>query len=263
MLSAPMQLRETFDTAAELYDRVRPGYPPELYDDIQAITGLGAGAHALEIGPGTGQATVPMAERGLRILGIELGANLAAIAARNLAPYRGCEIRVGRFEDVSTSDGPFDLIYSATAFHWLDPALRVEQCRRLLRPGGWLAVWSSYHCAGGTSQFFADAQDCYEHWDPATPPDIRLEHPDELHDDPDNISGHEGFEPAIHRRYYWEETRTTEQYLDVLRTYSGHIALPDDARAGLLTCIGTLIETRCTGTITKAYLTRLTLTQKH
>ena len=257
-----MHLRETFDSAAELYDRARPGYPSELYDDLQAITGLVAGARALEIGPGTGQASVPMARRGFRVTGIELGANLAKLAARKMAPYPGCQIRVGRFESLSAADGPFDLIYSATAFHWLDPDSRVAACRELLRPGGWLAVWSSWHCAGGSRQFFIDAQDCYEHWDPATPPGIRLTEPGELPDDPDGIAGAPGFEPAIHRRYYWEESRTTESYLDVLRTYSGHIALDDAAREGLFACLAELIESRYGGRIRKAYLTGLTLVQR-
>jgi SAM-dependent methyltransferase len=257
-----MDLRETFDSDAELYDRVRPGYPEALYDDLQAITGLGEGAQALEIGPGTGQATVPMARRGFRVTGIELGANLAAVARRNLDTFEGCEVRVGRFEDLNAREGGSDLIYSATAFHWLNPATRVADCVRLLRPGGWLVVWSSWHCAGGTGQFFIDTQDCYERWDPATPKGLRLTHPDDLPDDPDGTTGGDGFEPAIHRRYLWEQTYTTEGYLDLLLTYSGHIAMEDRAREGLLACIRDLIDSRYGGEIRKAYLTRMTLARR-
>jgi SAM-dependent methyltransferase len=57
-------LRETFDEDAERYERARPGYPAELLDDLAALTGLRAGDRVLEIGPGTGQATVPLARRG-------------------------------------------------------------------------------------------------------------------------------------------------------------------------------------------------------
>src|SRR5256885_12225749 len=75
-------LRATFDQAAELYDRARPGYPRELFDDFAELGQLRPGDRVLEIGPGTGQATVPMAERGFHITAIELGPSLAAVADR-------------------------------------------------------------------------------------------------------------------------------------------------------------------------------------
>jgi SAM-dependent methyltransferase len=74
------KLRAIFDEAALLYDEVRPGYPEELFDDIVALSGIPSGGRILEIGCGTGQATVPFARRGYRILCVELGKNLAAVA---------------------------------------------------------------------------------------------------------------------------------------------------------------------------------------
>jgi len=53
-----IQLRETFDTVAALYDRARPRYPSALFDDLADLAGIGSGARVLEIGPGTGQATL-------------------------------------------------------------------------------------------------------------------------------------------------------------------------------------------------------------
>lgn len=257
-----MELRESFDSAAELYDRVRPGYPGRLYVDLLLETGLQPGARALEIGPGTGQATKQMARAGFAVTAVELGANLAAVARRNLAQYPLCSVVVADFNRWVLPDEPFDLVYSATAFHWLDPAIRLAKCRAALRPGGWLAVWDSWHCAGGTAQFFIDAQECYERWDPATEPGIRLTDPELLPSSIAGITTGDGFEQPIHHRYYWEQEYTTEGYLDVLRTYSGHIALPDEARNGLLACIRDLIDNRYGGKITKAYLSRLTVAQR-
>jgi protein-L-isoaspartate O-methyltransferase len=79
------RLRATFDQAAELYDRARPGYPPALFDDLAELAGAGAGRRVLEIGPGTGQATVPLPSAGCRIVAVELGAGLARVVRRNLA----------------------------------------------------------------------------------------------------------------------------------------------------------------------------------
>jgi hypothetical protein len=79
------RLRGTFDQAAELYDRARPGYPPALFEDLAELAGVGPGCRVLEIGPGTGQATVPLAERGCHIVAVELGVELATIATHHVA----------------------------------------------------------------------------------------------------------------------------------------------------------------------------------
>src|SRR6202011_5142225 len=92
-------LRTTFDDAAELYDRARPGYPPELFDDLADIADLRPGARVLEIGSGTGQATLPLAERNYQVSAVELGPNLAAVAHRKLAHFQNVIVTVGAFED--------------------------------------------------------------------------------------------------------------------------------------------------------------------
>src|SRR3712207_9472293 len=81
------RLRAIFDEDAERYDRARPGYPPALFDDLAALAGIGPGCRVLEIGCGTGQATVPLAERGCEVVAVELGPQMAAVARRNLARF--------------------------------------------------------------------------------------------------------------------------------------------------------------------------------
>ncbi len=93
------QLRTTFNQVALLYDQVRPGYPEALFDDVVSLSRINPGGRILEIGCGTGQATVPFARLGYRILGIELGKNLATVAQKNLAAYSQVEVRNTAFED--------------------------------------------------------------------------------------------------------------------------------------------------------------------
>src|SRR5258708_341731 len=174
------RLRETFDDAAELYDRVRPGYPAALFADLADLAGLEPGSRVLEIGCGTGQATVPLAERGYAIVAVELGVGLAAVAWRKLAAYPSVTVVVSAFEDWPLPAQRFDAVVSATAFHWLDPAIRVSKSADALRAGGTLATVSTHHIAGGDTAFFAEAQKCYERWDPATPPGLYLQRPDEI-----------------------------------------------------------------------------------
>ena len=93
------QLRTTFSEAAELYDRMRPSYPRAVFEELAEFGRLGPGSRVLEIGCGTGQATLPLAQRGYRVTAVELGAELAAIARRKLASFPGVEVVVSAFED--------------------------------------------------------------------------------------------------------------------------------------------------------------------
>jgi hypothetical protein len=164
---------------------------------------------------------------------------------------------VSAFEDWPLPAQPFDAVVSATAFHWLDPAIRVGKSADALRAGGTLATISTHHVAGGDTAFFAAAQACYERWDPATPPGLRLQPSAEIPFERDELDQSDRFGSPIFRRYEWQQTYSTAAYLDVLQTYSGHRLLQRDLRAGLLACIADLIDTRYRGSVTKRYLTEL------
>lgn len=255
-------LRATFTQDAERYDRVRPGYPPELYADLVELTGIGPGARVLEIGPGTGQATVPLASLGCEVTAVELGAELAEVARRRLADHPNATVHVADFETWPLPAEPFDLVFSATAFHWIDPAVRLAKSAAALRPGGALATVLTDHVRGGTVPFFADAQDCYERYDPTTEKGIRLIPADDLPHDGAELLGSADFGGTVFRRYLTDIEYTREQYLDVLMSYSGHRAMAAPARDGLLGCIGGLIDGRYGGRITKRYLRELRVTYR-
>src|SRR5438128_6585766 len=96
--------RTTFEQVPELYDRARPLYPAQLFADLVAFAGLEAGSRVLEIGCGTGQATLPLAERGLDVVCVELGEQLAAVARRKLAGFPHVEVVTAAFEDWEAGD---------------------------------------------------------------------------------------------------------------------------------------------------------------
>lgn len=130
--------RSLFDGVARLYDATRQGYPTEIVDAIFTTAAIGRGAAVLEIGCGTGQLTRQLAGRALNLTAIDIGAAMTETARRNVADPKA-RFQVCSFEDF-TGSGPFDLIVSATAFHWIDPAIGLAKAARLLRPGGWLAL---------------------------------------------------------------------------------------------------------------------------
>ncbi|MFC6086853.1 class I SAM-dependent methyltransferase [Sphaerisporangium aureirubrum] len=255
-------LRQIFDEDAELYDRARPAYPPELFDALAELAGIGPGRRVLEIGCGTGQATLPLAERGCEIVAVELGPAMARVARRNLAAFPSAEVVTAAFEDWPLPERPFDAVVSATAFHWIDPAVRVAKSAAALRPGGALATIATHHVAGGTADFFAAVQDCYERFDPATPPGLRPSAAADIPHDGAEIDASDRFGPAAFHRCEWDVPYTTAQYVDVLNTYSGHRALPPDDRAGLLDCVTALIDGRHGGHIVKRYMAELRVARR-
>lgn len=247
-------LRAIFGEDAEHYDRHRPGYPDALFDHLPA-------GRVLEIGCGTGKATLPLAERGHRVVAVELSPTMAAVARRTLARFPGVEVVVGEFETWPLPAEPFDLVLAATAFHWLDPAVRAAKAADALRPGGTLAIVSTHHIAGGTwdDEFFADVQSCYERFDPSTPPGLRLTAAADIPKDTADFA--DRFGPVEFHRYEWDRTYTAPDYLDLLMTYSGHRALSPDRRAGLFACITALID-GYGGRITKRFMTELALARR-
>ena len=226
-------LRRTFETAADLYDAARPEYPPELVDDLISLARLEPGARLLEIGCATGKATRPLLERGFRVTCVELGAQLADRARRNLAGHP-VTIDVAQFEEWDGEPASFDLVFAATAWHWLDPAIRYEKAHRLLRADGHLAFWSAFHAfPDGVDPFFTEIQEVYDEigeshegeWPP--PP------PERVPDDGDEIEASGLFDDVRVRRYVWARLYSAEEYIALLDTFSGHISMAQEARERL------------------------------
>ena len=134
--------------------------------------------------------------------------------------------------------------------------------RTPLRSGGALAVVSTHHVAGGDEQFFADAQRCYERWDPATPPGLRLSATEDVPFDRDQFESSGRFGQVAFRRYEHQQTYATSEYRDLLLSYSNHRAMEPAARSGLLACIAQLIDEHYRGQITKCYLNELAVAYK-
>jgi SAM-dependent methyltransferase len=256
--SAPSErhrLRETFEQVPELYDLARPSYPAELFDDLQALAGLTAGNRILELGAGTGKATVALAQRGFRVVGVELGESLATVARRNLAAYPAVEIVTVPFERWE-SDERFDAAVAFTAFHWIDPEVRYEKTAGLLRGGGSLAVVETKHVLpDGGDRFWEDVQADYDavapHPDNRPPP-----RPDEVPDLSEEIEASGRFRNVAVRRYLSDAPYEADEYIAVLDTYSGHRSMPDDQRHELYRRIRERIGER---TVTKTYLFTLNL----
>ncbi len=221
------QLRTTFDSAAAIYQQARPEYPAALFTDLSRLARLGPGSRLLEVGSATGKATLPLARLGYRITCLEIGPALAAAARAALAPFPAVAVVQADFESWQPpAGGSFDLIYAATAWHWIDPAVRYRRAWELLRPGGHLAFWQATHVfpAGG-DPFFAEIQAVYDEIGESLPPGTAWPRPGELPDERAEIEASGLFTGVQVRQYGWEVSYTAAEYLRLLDTFSGHIAM--------------------------------------
>jgi SAM-dependent methyltransferase len=250
------RLRETFGSVAELYDRARPTYPAVVFDDLAELASLEPGSRVLEIGPGTGKATAELVRRGYAVTGIELSANLAGIARRNVPE---AEIVVADFEHWEPREAGFDAIVAFAAFHWIAPELRYTKPARLLRPGGVLAVIHGPHVLPEDGDpFFLEVQEDYDavvpHPDngpPKAPEAIDSRWADEF-----RASGE--FDLVEERRHLHPLTYTADEFVAVLGTYSENVALPAEQREELFRRIHARIEARPRGRVTEHRLLFLT-----
>lgn len=131
-----------FGSVAELYDKIRPAYPDPLINDVIGYGELSPGSHALDIGAGTGQATEQFAARGLTVLGLEPSQEMVEVARRRLnQPGMETEMVATDFESAQVAPDSYSVVYSATAWHWVDPEARWRLAHQALIPGGTLAVF--------------------------------------------------------------------------------------------------------------------------
>lgn len=260
-MSIPRRL--VFGEVADLYDEGRPSYPQPLIDDLLELAPSRDGRRALEVGAGTGKATVLVAARGVRVLAIEPSAPMAAIARRNCAAYPDVEIVESDFEHWRPDGETFPLLYCAQAWHWIDPATRFQRARAALAPGGLLAaMWN--RPAWGPSPLRDALADVYR----AVVPDLVPEGP--LHPANERPGGEEewegeiaadGFDRGEARDYEWRLTYSAPEFARLLATLSEIRLLEQRQRDALLRGVEDAIA-RHGGSLTMPMRTRLCLARE-
>ena len=238
----PKEQRFTFDDVAELYDRARPQYPQTLFDDVISLSRIRAGDRVLEVGCGTGRATVPLARLGYRMLCLEPGPALAHLARGKLATFTNVEVVSHTFEDWRLEGGAFRLVIYAQTFHWVAPEVRLAKAAAALHPGGALAVFGIVTIFDRSP--LREALDrVYALHAPAMAGDSPTRWYAEGGPIPNLFAESGCFGPVTWRSYPWSQRYVTAEYLDLLRTSSDHRVLPPEQRESLLQGVGRAIET--------------------
>lgn len=129
-----------YNTIAETYDAIRPGYPASLIADIVEAGNLSGASKLMELGAGTGKATTAFLSCGFSIDANELAPEMAEILRRKVSTDR-LTLSVCSFEDWSPPQHKYDCIYCGQAFHWLDKTVKFEKCNEYLNGDGLLALF--------------------------------------------------------------------------------------------------------------------------
>lgn len=250
--------RRTFERTAEDYDRHRPTYPDVLFTDVFTYAGLTPHDRILEIGCGTGRATLPLARAGNRLLGIEPATAMADTVRAKLADHPNVEIRTSSFEEADIEPRGFGLVACAQTYHWLDPATRVDRIADTLRPGGAAAIFGNMPVwPSNTACFHERVQDVYRRIAPELAHSGPFRSPDEL--PPHPFEGSDRFTDLQQHSHPWSWTLSATEYAGLLRTHSPHAALDPEAREQLLTGISDLVNTEFGGHVTEHYVALLAL----
>jgi SAM-dependent methyltransferase len=190
------------------------------------------------------------------VTAIEPGASLAATAAERLADFPDVAIELSRFEDWDPpAETAYDAVFAATSWHWIDPTRGYIKAARLLRPDGVLAIVTTHHVLpADCDRFFVEIQEVYDEIEESDPRGGPPE-PEAVVDPLGaEIADSGWFDPPAIRRHLWSRTYTADDYIDVLRTYSGHIVMTDEQRSRLFGAIRERIGRRTPATVEKHYL---------
>lgn len=229
--SADSARRNSFDSDAANYDRVRPRYCPELFAEITRYAALTPASRALEIGPDTGQATEPFIRLNCRVTAVELGRQLADYLAHKYEACAGLRVWCGDFLAFPETER-YDLIYSATAFHWIPREQGLAKARRLLREGGTLALFWNHPtlCGGEDTPMHRAVQRVYDSLGRSAGGQLF---------DGSSCAAYEqtlrgaGFCDVRSRLFTGERVLTGRQYVQLMRSYSDHQMLAADRRERL------------------------------
>jgi len=207
---------ESFGATADAYDRYRPRYPQALLTELVAD----AGVRALDVGAGTGIAATQLAEAGADVLAVEPDERMSRVAAA-----KGVRVEQATFEEWQPADRKFDLVVFAQSFHWVEPQLALQKVATILRPGGQLALLANRILPTAPTQQELDEINA-DYLDVTARSNVNAE---------DEVTVMvEKFGFSVERRRCVEQLHyTTEDYLNLVSTYSNRLLLGPTAREEL------------------------------
>jgi len=223
-----MDLRFTFNEDVLNYDKMRPTYVKELYEDVIKFSNLDSNKNALEIGIGTGQATFPFLNTGVKLTAVELGEDMAKFSKEKFSNFHNFVVINDDFESVNLENNNFDLVYSATAFHWIPQEIGYTKVFELLKSGGVIALFWNHPLRADNELDFA-IQEVYNKYEPTNSSAIHRFSEEKCLETTEIIRKY-GFVDVEYKLYCQTRVFDASQYMSLLNTNSDHRARQEETR---------------------------------
>ena len=224
----------TFDTASSLYEKIRPGYPDALYQTVFNYVPLRESSRVVEIGPGAGQATLPFLKTGCRLTAVEPGRALSGLCREKFQDYPSFSLITDRFENVDFAADTYDLVFAATAFHWVPEAIGCPKILAMLKKGGAFAQFANHPFRSADNPALAAEIDrlyetYYDRFYNKQSKPLR-EYAGEQADRKARAMEQYGFRDVTSTLFYRTRILSAKEYVMLLGTYSDHIAIEERVR---------------------------------
>lgn len=215
-----MDFRKTFDRIPEEFDKYRPRYREEVFQELAVVCGLNPDKKVLEIGPGTGQATEPVLKTGCDYTAIELGENFACFLNDKFSSYPNFRVINGDFETWEFEENTYDLVYSAATIQWIPEKTAFTKTFQMLKPGGYLAMFMTRSDeASCNPDLWAEINQVYEKY-------FRVKQRYNCKMDYMNAL-HYGFINLIQKEWKNDRVVDAETYISWISTHCEHITLEE------------------------------------
>jgi len=241
--------RVHFDEIVINYDKIRWDYPRELFNDIFKYSENGKDKKAIEIGAGTGKATNPFLDAGYDVTAVELGKNMAEYLQNKNKKYKNFNVINSSFEDILLENNNYNIIYAASAFHWVDADIGCPKVFNLLKNGGTFALFRNNFISNYDQKIYYDIQEVYKmyyHKPYKEPPKLSK---DEYWDKNGIYRGFRfndlieyGFIDILKKSYSSNKIFNAEEYIAMLDTMSDNRSLPENDRIALYNGIKDVIN---------------------
>ena len=227
-------LEWTFDTVASTYEKLRPGYVDALYQAIFNYISIDENSNVLEIGSGGGQATTPVLMKGCQLTAVEYGGQFSERLKEKFKKYPKFSVITGKFENTHFEESSFDLVFSASAFHWIPEKIGYEKVFAILKSGGVFARFANHpYRDKGNPKLSAEIDEIYDKYYNRFHNKKRealAEYTEEQAKDRALIAKNYGFSDIQYALFHRERIFSAKEYIELLGTYSDHIAIEETIR---------------------------------
>ena len=237
-----MDLKYLFDETVINYDKRRPNYGTELFKDVIKYAEITLDRSLLEVGCGTGQATEPFLKTKCKVTAVEIGENFASYTREKFKIYKNFNVVRSAFEDYDCDDNKFDMLYSATAFHWIPDEIAYKKAYRIIRSGGTIALfWNRPSPNDKDNPVHRKIQSIYRELLPQWSYKVTHTQDKPKYSSVNKIEQY-GFVNVEFKEYHNKRKMSGIEYVELLNTYSDHIALEKSIKLPLFDGIKTAIE---------------------